>query len=164
MRLRLSLTLALAALAACATPQREEAPSVAPDVALKDLEGRTVTLAGLRGRVVLVDFWASWCVPCRDAAPYYAELQARYPDDLTVLALSVDEDAEELRKAAKALRMPYPVLHDEGGKFAALYDVSMMPTSFLVDRTGRIVLRHKGFVPADRALLDAAVAKEVAAK
>ncbi len=123
--------------------------------------GGSRSLTSLRGKVVLVDFWASWCAPCKEAMPFYAELQARYPERLVVLGINEDEDRAAMEAALAASPPGFEILRDEGGVTALAFGVEAMPTSFLIDQEGRVVLVHKGFVAADRAMLEAQVAKLV---
>ena len=108
------------------------------------------TLSELRGRVVLVDFWASWCAPCKEAMPFYAGLQKRYSGDLTVLGVNVDEDVEAMRRSIETSPPAFEVVRDGEGKVVEAFGVEAMPTTFLLDREGKVVLVHRGFVQSDR--------------
>jgi len=123
----------------------------APGFALEDWNGRPVALADLRGRVVVVDFWASWCVPCREALPRLDALARRHPASaLSVLAVSIDrERAGAERFLAEHLpERSLTVLHDPEGGVLARYGASGLPAIYVVDESG--VLRHEasGYEPA----------------
>jgi thiol-disulfide isomerase/thioredoxin len=116
------------------------------------LDGRVVRLGELRGKVVLLDFWATWCVPCRESLPFYAELQRELgPRGLQVVAVSVDSGTDEVRRYFGSAGPPFLVLRDpDGATLAERLSVRVMPTSFLIDRSGATRYRQEGFSPADR--------------
>lgn len=104
------------------------------------------TLPALAGRVVLVDFWASWCAPCKASFPHMDQLYREYAQrGLVVLGVSVDEDASAMRRFLEAVPVSFPTVRDRDQKLVALADVPTMPTSFLVDRKGLVRARHTGF-------------------
>jgi thiol-disulfide isomerase/thioredoxin len=101
----------------------------------------------LKGRVILLDFWASWCGPCKKSFPAMEELHKQYAGrGLTIIAVSVDEKREDMERFLKAENVSFTVVRDAGQKLVAAADVSAMPTSFLFDRAGKIRYVHKGFV------------------
>ncbi|HEX8914308.1 MAG TPA: TlpA disulfide reductase family protein [Humisphaera sp.] len=115
-----------------------------PDLAAYKLEGKLPD--SLKGRVVLLDFWASWCGPCKRSFPAMEALHKRYADrGLSVVAVSVDEKPEDAARFAKAANASFSVVRDGGHKLVAEADVATMPTAFLIDRAGRIRFVHKGF-------------------
>ena len=118
---------------------------VAPDFSLAgfSLED-TVTLSALKGKVVLIDFWASWCMPCRQLMPRIAELKSRFPD-VEVVAISVDTDRDKALTFIRAVEPALRPVHDTAQKVAALYKVDKMPSSFIVDRQGVLRFRHDGY-------------------
>lgn len=121
----------------------------APDFTLNGLSAEEkVTLSELRGKVVFIDFWASWCLPCRRLMPRIAEMKARYPE-VEVIAVGVDANRD---KAVTFLRQVEPGLravHDRKHKVADLYGVEQMPASFLIDKTGKLRFRHDGYDTED---------------
>lgn len=130
-------------------------PRPAPAFALRDLEGGEISLAGLRGRVVLLDFWATWCAPCLKSMPELEALHRRYgAKGLTVLGVSTDEGGpEKVRRFAKARKVTYPIaLDDEWAPAWADYRVRAVPSAFLIDREGRIVAQWTGAAPEKKAL------------
>jgi cytochrome c biogenesis protein CcmG/thiol:disulfide interchange protein DsbE len=117
----------------------------APPLALKDLAGRTVDLESLRGRVVLVNFWATWCPPCRAEIPELSELwREQKAGCFEVLGVAEDSPPADLLSIARS--MPYPVLTDPRGDAAAAWSVMGFPSSFLVDPRGRVVRVFEGAV------------------
>ena len=116
---------------------------VAPDFELPDLSGQAVSLAGTAGRVRLIDFWATWCPPCRDEIPMLNELHQTYGGEgLTILAIS-DEKAEVVKEFAEEVGMDYTNLIDSGD-VSESYRVLGLPTAFLIDRDGKIVDSYMG--------------------
>ena len=118
----------------------------APAFSLQSLQGRTIRLSSLRGKVVFLDFWASWCVPCRAEFPVLQRLQERYAErGLRVIGISVDQEATNARGFVQRTGARFLVLHDRDRDVAERYAPSSMPTSFVIDREG--VLRHvnRGF-------------------
>ena len=124
-------------------------PSPMPAVTMHDLEGRPLSTASLRGKVVLVNFWATWCPPCRAEIPDLVKLQAKYGDRLQIIGISQDEGAVDLvRQYAAEQRMNYPVVMMTPELDRAFPGISALPTSFVIDREGRIVQRHVGMLNA----------------
>ncbi len=163
MRSLLSILLAALALAssACVTPgppltgDARGGPSRAGaplDFTLPRLSGAPYSLSQDRGKVVLLDVWATWCEPCRDALPLYRDLKKQYgARGLEVYAINVDTDARLIADFLAEAKVDVPVLLDPGATFAeATLKVQVMPTAFLVDRRGVLRVTHEGF---DEALL-----------
>jgi thiol-disulfide isomerase/thioredoxin len=99
-----------------------------------------------RGKVVVVDFWASWCVPCRRSFPWMNEMQARYADDgLVVVAVNVDRDRAAAEKFLAEVPADFRIHYDNEGAVAEAFGVEAMPSSFVIGRDGEIVARHLGF-------------------
>jgi thiol-disulfide isomerase/thioredoxin len=118
------------------------------------MDGRAVRLGELRGKVVLLDFWATWCEPCRQSLPIYAELQRELGDQgFAVAAVSVDSSSDPVRSYFGAAGPPFLVLRDPDGALAERLSVRTMPTSYLLDRSGAARFRQEGFSPDDRELL-----------
>jgi len=122
--------------------------AAAPDFTLTDLDGNSVQLSAFKGKVVLVNFWATWCPPCKEEIPSMEKLWQRFgKDGLVILAASVDKVSdEELKNFVREQRMTFPVLRDKsGGKLGdvaeKLYGITGVPESFIVDRQG--IIREK---------------------
>jgi peroxiredoxin len=143
-----------------------EVSAPAPAFSLPRLQAEgTVTLQEQRGRVVLLDFWASWCGPCRESLPQYQKLYDEFPRaDFEVVAVSLDEDIEEALDFLKQYPLRYLVLHDPEGGVATAYALKGMPSSYLIDRKGVLRDQHVGFQMKDLAPLRAKIAELIAEK
>ncbi len=130
----------------------------------RTVAGDTVSLAGLRGRVVLLNFWATWCLECRPEMPALERLHREFaPQGLAVVGINAREGSEAVRRYAQELALTFPLVLDPGGKINALYGVIGLPTTFLVGRDGRAVAlaigpREWASAPA-RALIQALLAE-----
>ncbi len=139
-----------AALAACFAGQlAAAAPSgPAPDFTLKSRSGENIKLSELRGQVVMINFWASWCGPCRQEMPLLDQLYQRYqPMGFTLLGVNVEEDGTAADKVLKEIPVSFPVLYDNRNQVSERYQVSAMPSTFLIDRDGQVRYLHKGYQP-----------------
>jgi cytochrome c biogenesis protein CcmG/thiol:disulfide interchange protein DsbE len=116
---------------------------------IKDLDGKQVDLASFKGKVVLLNFWATWCGPCKAEIPGFVELQAKYRDQLTVVGYSVDDDAPKARAFAQEYKMNYPILLGEGREDVqdAFGPIWGIPASFLISKDGRVCKKHLGIAP-----------------
>ena len=117
------------------------------DFTLRDIDGRSIDLAELRGNVILLNFWATWCGPCKVAIPWFVEFQRRYEDDgLVVLGLSVDDTPEQIRRSAAELQVNYPMLVGLGREdFQEAYGpVWGLPVTFFIDREGTLCRTRMG--------------------
>lgn len=133
----------------------------APDFRLPQLgaEGR-LGLADLRGKVVLLDVWASWCGPCREAMPQYDRLRTSFPgEQFAVLAVNVDEARADAEKFLAAHPVGYAIVLDPAGEVPKAYGLIGMPTSYLIDRDGTVRWRGQGFKSADIAVLRKEIGK-----
>jgi peroxiredoxin len=136
---------------------------VAPEVGIVDLQGKPVRLAELRGKVVLVDFWASWCAPCREELPWLEKLYtAQKSRGLEIVAVNQDESIDNARRFLQAHPLSFRVAHDVGGKVADRFSPAKMPSSFLVDAKGKVRFVHAGFRAADAKAIEAEVSKLLA--
>ncbi|MDZ4288871.1 MAG: TlpA disulfide reductase family protein [Prosthecobacter sp.] len=98
------------------------------------------------GKVVLVDFWASWCAPCKASFPAMARLQAKYASKgLVIIGIGVDDEADKYQAFAAKNKANFPLVHDSSHKAADFFNPPTMPTSYLIDRSGKIRYIHKGF-------------------
>ncbi|MGE3190657.1 MAG: peroxiredoxin family protein, partial [Vicinamibacterales bacterium] len=116
------------------------------DFTLPDLEGNDVTLASFKGKVILLNFWATWCGPCKAEIPSFVELQANYKDDLVIIGRAVDDPADNAQAFATESKLNYPVLlglgHEEiQDAYGPIWGI---PASFLIGRDGRVCKKHLG--------------------
>ncbi len=118
---------------------------VAP-VASVAMAGDSLDISQHRGQVVVVDFWASWCVPCRRSFPWMNEMQAKYGDDgLVIIGVNVDAEKSEAKSFLRDYPADFTVIYDSDGDLARQHDVIAMPSSYIFDRNGKQVARHLGF-------------------
>jgi cytochrome c biogenesis protein CcmG/thiol:disulfide interchange protein DsbE len=143
-------------------------PDAAPDFKLKDFSGKELSLADSRGKVILLNFWATWCGPCRAEIPTLVKLQERYKDQLQIIGLVVDEDEEDpVRQVVAAEGINYPVAMAPTDVRIQYGGITALPSVFVIDREGRVVQKHVGlFNPAlyemeVRALADLPVAAKI---
>lgn len=126
----------------------ESEQGLAPDFTLKSNDGSNIRLSELRGEVVLINFWATWCGPCRQEMPLLDDLHERYRDmGFTVLGVNVENSPEKAKAMLADNPVSFPVLFDTNSEVSKLYDIDAMPTTVLVDRDGNIRHLHKGFKP-----------------
>ncbi|MBI4060477.1 MAG: TlpA family protein disulfide reductase [Elusimicrobia bacterium] len=155
--------IAAAALAwACTPPAPAGAPGAAAPLSGKTLAGKTASLSDYKGKVVLVDFWATWCGPCREEIPGLVELQARLgAKGLAVLGVSMDEDVAEVGPFVEKMRINYPIILNGGESAPAGWAVPGLPTAYLISRDGKVLLRQFGSKSIDKLAADveAALAK-----
>ena len=122
-----------------AGPELPREDFAAPDLTLQALDGETVTLSDLRGQVVLINFWASWCPPCRNEMPAIQQVYKEYRDEgFTVLAVNSQEQDARVAAFAEQLGLTFPILMDRDGSVFDDYRVTALPTTFFVDRAGVI--------------------------
>jgi thiol-disulfide isomerase/thioredoxin len=120
-------------------------PDPAPDFRLTGLDGKPVALADFKGKVVLVNFWATWCGPCRAEIPDLVELQNKYKDRLQILGLVVDDDDQDaIKKFMERFHINYPVALATDGLRLEYGGIPALPTSFVLDSEGRVVQKHEG--------------------
>ncbi len=119
----------------------------APDWKLTDLNGKRVSLSDFHGKVVILDFWATWCMPCRIEIPHFIELQKQYGDKgLAVIGVSLDEQGPDVvKKFVKQLSVNYPIVIGNEKVADAYGGIVAIPTTFVIDRQGRIVSQHMGY-------------------
>ena len=114
-----------------------------PDLASFKLEGKLPD--ALKGKIVIVDFWASWCLPCAKSFPVLDELQKKYGDRLVVLAVNVDEKSANMEKFLAKHAVGFTVVRDAEQKLVAVVEPATMPTSFILDGEGKVRFLHNGF-------------------
>ena len=143
-------SLAVAGVLACLSHMAgAEAINVpAPDFTLESRSGENLRLEDHRGEVVMLNFWASWCGPCRQEMPLMDELYSQYKDlGFTILAVNVDENREEAHRFLDKVPVNYPILYDPESSVSELYEVQAMPTTVMIDRDGNARYLHYGYQP-----------------
>ena len=144
----LLIALALLSVTACKRKPALDVSSgkqAAPGFSLTDVDGKALNLADLKGKVVLLDYWATWCAPCKVEIPHFIEMQKKYgPQGLQIVGLSIDDDAKPVRDFVQKMGMNYPVaMADE--KLTTQYGgILGLPVAFVIDRNGNIVAKHVG--------------------
>jgi cytochrome c biogenesis protein CcmG, thiol:disulfide interchange protein DsbE len=157
----LVLAFALAGLNAASA---QEVGSKAPAFDVAGSGGKNVRMADLKGRVVYVDFWASWCAPCKQSFPWMNEMQEKYgARGLSVVAVTVDRRREDADKFLATMPAKFAVAYDTTGKVAEAYRPKGMPTSFLVGADGIVRAVHVGFKDQDKADLEREIQAALAA-
>jgi thiol-disulfide isomerase/thioredoxin len=140
--LGLTLALALPALAGPASP--------APQFTLAARSGHNVSLAQYRGQVVMINFWASWCGPCRQEMPLLEGIYKRYNKlGFTLLGVNVEPDPKLAEEWLKDTPVSFPILYDKESTVSKLYEVAGMPSTVIVDRAGKLRMVHRGYKPGD---------------
>jgi peroxiredoxin len=118
----------------------------APEFALPTLKGDRLALSSLRGKVVIIDFWAQWCEPCKRELPELEKLSRELaPRGVVVVAVNIDKVRDNAARLSPQLGLTFPVLLDPSGDVAATYELPKMPSSFVVDKKGIVRFVHEGF-------------------
>lgn len=124
-----------------------EKGDLAPDFVLKYPDGRRTRLSDLEGQAVVMNFWASWCAPCREEMPAFADAHRRYQSQgVVILGINAQETAEQAQRFLDQMEVPYTVALDTRGEVMQAYNVRGLPTTVFIDRQGRIALRHAGLL------------------
>lgn len=140
----------LAFSASAVTAKTTEINKPAFDFTLKSNTGKNIRLAELRGQVVMINFWASWCGPCRQEMPLLDALYKRYsPAGFTLLGVNVEPNPEDANKLLNEIPVTFPILYDTTSKVSKTYGVDAMPSTVLVDCDGNARYLHKGYKPGD---------------
>src|SRR3954470_16813228 len=137
-----------AGLAKSPSRQAEIKGKPAPEFALESLDGKTVRLSDFRGKAVLVNFWATWCQPCKIEMPWFEEMQKEYgPNGFQVLGIAMDDASkEDIAKFAKDMGVNYPILLGKESVGDSYGGVNVLPTTYFIDRDGKIITREFGLV------------------
>lgn len=123
-----------------------EVGQAAPDIALSSIDGKNIRLKELRGQVVLVNFWASWCGPCRQEMPLLEDMYKKYSKlGFTILGVNVEQDNSKAKAYLRDVTVTFPILLDPQNIASKLYNVEAMPTTAIVDRNGKIRYIHLGY-------------------
>jgi len=140
-----SVTAGLHDLYAAAGVKKMEEPVATPGFALTTIEGQTIDSSRLRGHVVLINFWATWCGPCKEEMPALKRLKESFAGSrFELLAITTDQQVEGIRTFVRALGLDFPVLLDDRKDVSAAFGVRGLPTTVLIDRQGRLVGRAVG--------------------
>lgn len=141
---RILMLTALACFAATATAEK------APDFTLKNDQGENVRLAEQRGKVVMINFWASWCTPCRKEMPLLDELHERYKSaGFTLFGINVEQNTEAAKAFLEDVGVTFPILYDPKSEVSRAYQVKAMPTTVMVDRDGEVRYVNRGYKEGD---------------
>jgi thiol-disulfide isomerase/thioredoxin len=124
--------------------------SLAPSFALPSRSGDMVSLDKLKGQVIMLNFWASWCGPCRQEMPLLDQMHKRYSSlGFTLLGVNVEANTQDAEKWLTQTPVTFPVLFDKENKVSKLYDVNAMPSTVFIDRKGNVRYLHRGYKPGD---------------
>jgi thiol-disulfide isomerase/thioredoxin len=119
-----------------------------------------ISLEQYKNQVVYVDFWASWCVPCKHSFPWLNKMQERYGEDgFKVIGINVDKDKALANKFLEIVPASFDIAYDPEGEVADLYSLKVMPSSYLIDRDGNLVHAHKGFKSSDGSRMEDMIRK-----
>ena len=142
---------AVAAALAISLPALAGNPSSpAPSFTLASRAGQDVSLAQYKGQVVLINFWASWCGPCRQEMPLLESIYKKYNRmGFTLLGVNVEPNSQAANDWLKATPVSFPILYDNDSKVSKLYDVAGMPSTVIIDRSGNLRVLHRGYKPGD---------------
>lgn len=156
----------LAALLSCPLVAFALAPGeAAPAFELAGPGGAIVRLSDFKGKTVYLDFWASWCVPCRQSFPWMNEMQARYADkEFRVIGINVDKRDSDAARFLDKTPARFALAYDPAGTAPRAYDVKAMPSSVLIGRDGKVLAVHRGFADDDRAALEAQIRQALGVK
>jgi peroxiredoxin len=153
--MRLTHAVALLTILLFAAPAADAAVNPgapAPAFTLAARDGGKVSLADLKGQVVMINFWATWCGPCRQEMPLLAQLHDKYePLGFTMLGVNVEPDSAAAVAWLKGVPVTFPILFDTDSAVAGRFGVEGMPSSVLVDRNGQVRYIHRGYKPGDEA-------------
>ncbi len=141
--------------------------AIAQDAPLFELPGdnKTINLQNLKGKVVYLDFWASWCVPCRKSFPWMNEMHSRYGSkDFTIVAINLDASKSDALKFLKNLPAKFDIAYDPDGTVASKYKLKVMPSSYLIDKSGALVFAHKGYREDDSNEIEKKIQKLINSK
>lgn len=131
---------------------------LAPDFTLKSKDSGNMRLSEQRGNIVMVNFWASWCGPCREELPEMEAIYQEYRDlGFEILAVNVDDHPDKADVLLDDIEVTFPVLYDTDGKVSQLYDVNAMPTTVIIDRDGNQRLLHLGYRRGDEVKYEKAI-------
>ena len=164
--MRLLLVVATMSLLGCPTGKATKsegaahplARKVAPDIEVKLRSGGAFHPRDAKGKVLVLDFWATWCAPCKASFPKVDAIYKKHQaHGLEVIAINEDEDASKVQPFLDEVKPSFPIAFDNAGKGAEVFGVETMPSSFIIDRTGVIRYAHSGYHPDDSATIEAEI-------
>jgi peroxiredoxin len=141
----------IAAVLVLSAPALAGAPgAAAPQFSLAARGGQNISLAQYKGQVVMLNFWASWCGPCRQEMPLLESIYKKYHKlGFIMLGVNVEPDTQAANEWLKVTPVSFPILYDTESKVSKLYDVAGMPTSVIIDRAGKVRMVHRSYRPGD---------------
>lgn len=143
---------ALLGIAALQAPQHAAATDAAPTFSLPGKDGQAIDLAKYKGQVVMLNFWASWCGPCRTEMPLMDQIYKKYaPAGFVLLGVNVDNDSTDANKFLAQVPVSFPIAYDRESKVSNTYQVSAMPSTVFIDRKGNVRTIHRGYKAGDEA-------------
>ena len=131
-------------------PESAAVGSSAPEFELVNLDDQTVKLSDLRGKIVIINFWATWCEPCKIEMPFFEKLHQSNSGNLEILGVNFDEPPPQVEQFVEEYQLHFPVLLDPGGEVQKLYRVIGYPTTFIVDGEGIVRYHHIGLITEDQ--------------
>src|ERR1700733_697492 len=141
---------AIAAALLIAMPVVAATGGPAPPFSLASRDGKDVSLTQYQGEVVMINFWASWCGPCRQEMPLLESIYKKYNKlGFTLLGVNVEPDSQAADDWLKATPVSFPILYDKDSKVSKLYEVAGMPSTVIIDRSGKLRVLHRGYKPGD---------------
>lgn len=154
----LSIVAALSLFLIYLFPIAAGAAEPAPQISFSTMDGKTINLSDLKGSVTYVDFWATWCPPCRKSFPWMQEMHERYSDmGLKIIAVSLDNKGSLVERFLKEYPVDFIIAHDPKSTSAKAFKVQAMPSSYLIDKAGNITVTHLGFRDSDKDKLEKAM-------
>ena len=128
-----------------------------------EFEQKNMSLDQFKGKVIYLDFWASWCVPCVKSMPILNRLRNEYhKNGFEIVAINVDEKYQEAINFLSIINVDYPILHDKHQEVTKLYKINVFPTGIIIDSKGKVIVVHQGFKPNDVNFIEAIVQKLIA--
>ena len=128
--------------------QKTQDGSAAPDFTLKSRIGKNLRLSDYRGQVVMLNFWASWCGPCRQEMPILEQMYKRYKKlGFVILGVNTEQDSGKANAYLRDIKVSFPILYDSTSKVSQLYNNKAMPTTIMIDRNGKMRFMHEGYKP-----------------
>jgi len=144
--LKLIASVVLLVVTATASGKMPAVGAPAPDFTLRSSTGKNLKLSEYRGRVVMINFWATWCAPCREELPHLNRLYQQYRRaGFVLLGVNIDDNPKSAQAMATHVKLAFPVLFDTGKQVSKRYDVDAMPSTLIIDRDGKVQYVHRGY-------------------